>query len=231
MDPFFARIEESSGGFRRTGRTVCGSPRPGDRANRVWIEGPHSRDLPESVLFASITKARELFAAGQELADASRLRRVIDLPADLDVFGGAERKTVDRFLRMARAMAADRGRSPSTAKLGGHLWRRRCLFTTYTARRSRPLFVIRRRRHAAAAAAAWLVKGILSCRKTTVEHMPAGSRSSNRRKLSAYSFLLFKCSRELSAIETSTDLDRRAARSGSPARPRPLPRGANARTT
>jgi len=39
-------------------------------ANRVRIAGLHSADLPESVLFHSVTKARELFAAKDVLAMA-----------------------------------------------------------------------------------------------------------------------------------------------------------------
>jgi adenine-specific DNA-methyltransferase len=78
-------------------------------ANRVWIDGAHSKDLPQSVLFASVTKARELFKAGRELADASALRRVIDIPANLDVFEISERKAVERFLKIARSMGANKG--------------------------------------------------------------------------------------------------------------------------
>ncbi|HBL32180.1 MAG TPA: SAM-dependent methyltransferase [Acidobacteria bacterium] len=76
-------------------------------ANRVWIAGPHSRGLPESVLFPSITKARELLAAGLVLTDAEGLRRVIDLPPDLAVLAPAERKAAERFLKLAKAAGAD----------------------------------------------------------------------------------------------------------------------------
>ena len=78
-------------------------------ANGVWIAGDHSGELPAAVLFASVTKARELFAANGELASPARLRRVIDLPVDLDVLSGDARRVVERFLRVARAMGADRG--------------------------------------------------------------------------------------------------------------------------
>jgi len=74
--------------------------------NAVWIAGPHGADLPPQVLFPAITKARELLA-GEELRDPSRLRRVIDLPRDLD--GLAAREAVDRFLAWAREQGADRG--------------------------------------------------------------------------------------------------------------------------
>ena len=78
-------------------------------ANRVWIAGDHAQELPDSVLFPSVTKARELFAARDLLSDASVLRRVIDLPVDLDVFDAAERQRIDRFLRFARSLGADTG--------------------------------------------------------------------------------------------------------------------------
>lgn len=77
-------------------------------ANRIWIVRPGHADLPESVMFRSVTKARELFTAGSELTDAAALRMVVDLPADLDVLDPGERQAVDRFLRAARdAGAAD----------------------------------------------------------------------------------------------------------------------------
>jgi hypothetical protein len=78
-------------------------------ANKVWIAGPHSEGLPESVLFPSITKARELFEVGRVLSDVSSLRRVIDLPVDLDDFDRADRKTIDRFLKEMQKRGANKG--------------------------------------------------------------------------------------------------------------------------
>lgn len=75
-------------------------------ANRIWISGPHSRELPEAVLFSAITRAKELFEAGLELRRASNLRKVIDLPVALDVFSGEERVRIDRFLRYAESAGA-----------------------------------------------------------------------------------------------------------------------------
>lgn len=77
-------------------------------ANKVWIADDDA-DLPDSVLFPSVTKARDLFRAGDKLADAGALRRVIDLPVDLDVFDGGDRKRVDRFIKRAKAMGAHSG--------------------------------------------------------------------------------------------------------------------------
>ncbi len=78
-------------------------------SNRVWIAGRHSRGLPPSVLYPSITRAAELFRSGRSLDDPSALRRVIDLPADLDRVEAGDRPAVDRFLGDARASGADRG--------------------------------------------------------------------------------------------------------------------------
>lgn len=114
-------------------------------ANRVWIEGVHSRELPDSVLFASVTKARELLQAGRELADGSTLRRVIDLPVDLDVFDGLERKAVDRFLKTARTMGGDKGYIAEHRKAWWSIGLRdpAPILTTYMARRA-PAFVLNR---------------------------------------------------------------------------------------
>jgi hypothetical protein len=78
-------------------------------ANRVWIAGPDSPPLPASVLFPAVTRARELFVANGRLADATALRRVIDLPVDLDGFRLEERRLVDCFLRWARRLGAHLG--------------------------------------------------------------------------------------------------------------------------
>ncbi len=78
-------------------------------ANKVWIAGPHSQGLPGSVLFPSITRAKELFHAGKALSDDSVLKRVIDLPVDLAGFDRADRKIIDRFLQKAREFGAHQG--------------------------------------------------------------------------------------------------------------------------
>lgn len=77
-------------------------------ANHVWIAGPHTVTLPESVLFPTVTRAKELFAAGTTLDDVSRLRDVIDLPEDLSIFSWEERAQIDRFLDHAKSLGANR---------------------------------------------------------------------------------------------------------------------------
>jgi len=78
-------------------------------ANRVWVIDPENVDLPESVLFHSVTRARELFAAGDELASPDRLRAVVNLPTDLDVLTSEERGPVERFIRKAKRQGVDQG--------------------------------------------------------------------------------------------------------------------------
>lgn len=78
-------------------------------ANKLWIEGDHSRGLPEGLLLPAITRARELFTAGAELADTSTLRRVIDLPVELDQLSAWDRQRVAAFLEMARRMGGAEG--------------------------------------------------------------------------------------------------------------------------
>lgn len=78
-------------------------------ANRVWVVDAADTDLPESVLFPSVTRARELFMAGTSLSAATDLRRVIDLPHDLDAFETDERRVIDRFLRRARREGTHKG--------------------------------------------------------------------------------------------------------------------------
>jgi hypothetical protein len=75
-------------------------------ANQVWITGPGPSGLPDRLLFPAITRARELFLAGDALATVTGLRRVIDLPADLDELSGAERALVRAFLAQAKAAGA-----------------------------------------------------------------------------------------------------------------------------
>jgi adenine-specific DNA-methyltransferase len=75
-------------------------------ANRVWIANGNAADLPDSVLFPTVTKARELFAAGSVLKSVADLKRVIDLPTDLDELDTPERSAVLKFLEWARSVGA-----------------------------------------------------------------------------------------------------------------------------
>jgi adenine-specific DNA-methyltransferase len=77
--------------------------------NATWVVRPGEADLPEEVLYPCITRAREIFDAGLSLSHSDHLRRVVDLPLDLDVFDAADRARVTRFLRRARSAGAHDG--------------------------------------------------------------------------------------------------------------------------
>jgi hypothetical protein len=110
--------------------------------NKVWIAGAHSQGLPESVLFPTVTKARELFRAGNALEDASLLRRVIDIPADLDAVDSSDRRAIERFLVTAKSLGADVGYVATNRKAWWSVGLRAAapILTTYMARRP-PAFV------------------------------------------------------------------------------------------
>ena len=112
-------------------------------ANAVWIAGAHSRELPESVLYRSITRAREVFEADGLLKDADKLRSVIDLPVDLDVLDSSERRAVDRFLETARSMGANKGYIARHRKAWWSVGLKASapIISTYMARRP-PAFVV-----------------------------------------------------------------------------------------
>jgi hypothetical protein len=111
-------------------------------ANSVWIAGEHSNLLPASVLFPSVTRARELFAAGSVLLDPSMLRSVIDLPQNLDQFDKAERYRIDRFLSYAKSKGADSSFIARHRKKWWSVGLREAapILATYMARRP-PIFV------------------------------------------------------------------------------------------
>lgn len=112
-------------------------------ANNFWIAGPHSEDLPSQVLFRTVTRARELFAADGVLSDASGLRDVIDLPTDLDVLSAEHRKSVARFLRHAGKAGVASGYIARTRRAWWSVGLRSSapILATYMARRP-PAFVL-----------------------------------------------------------------------------------------
>jgi len=111
-------------------------------ANKVWVEGAHSSGLPDSVLFRTVTRAKELFKAGSTLTDATALRRVIDLPEDLSNFSGAEKRAIEKFLAYARSLRVNEGYVASRRRAWWSVGLRRPapVLATYMARRP-PAFV------------------------------------------------------------------------------------------
>ena len=75
--------------------------------NAVWIAGGYRGPLPAANLVPTVTRAKELLAAGERLFHSDVLRRVIDLPVDLDELDDDARRQVAAFLRWAKSMAAD----------------------------------------------------------------------------------------------------------------------------
>jgi methylase of polypeptide subunit release factors len=78
-------------------------------ANRVFVIDAESNELPPEVMFATVTRARELFTAGAVLHATASLRQVVDIPPDLDHFEPDARKLVDRFLRRAKRLGVHEG--------------------------------------------------------------------------------------------------------------------------
>ncbi|MFJ4210716.1 methyltransferase [Paenarthrobacter sp. NPDC089675] len=111
-------------------------------ANAIWVHRDGELSLPERVLFPSVTRARELFNAGERLSTPSTLSRVIDLPIDLDEFDGPERREVDRFLRAAKKQGTHEGYVASNRKAWWSVGLRSAapVLATYMARRP-PAFV------------------------------------------------------------------------------------------
>ncbi len=78
-------------------------------ANGIWIAGERAEGLPDLIKIPTVTKARDLIDAGDNLRSADRLRRVIDLPAELDGFGNSDKDAIEAFLRWAKTQGADMG--------------------------------------------------------------------------------------------------------------------------
>ena len=116
--------------------TVTGS-------NATWVvSATSSHVIPERYLFPSVTRARELINAGDCLESTDRLRRVIDLPADLDELEPAELKDVEQFLRFTKANGVADGYVAQNRKAWWSVGLREPapILATYMARRA-PVFV------------------------------------------------------------------------------------------
>jgi hypothetical protein len=89
--------------------------------NEVWIATKETeRLIPERYLFPCVTDALDIINADGLLRDASKLQRVIDLPADLGELSAVERKNVDTFMEVAALVG---GASSYTAQHRKPWWR------------------------------------------------------------------------------------------------------------
>ena len=104
--------------------------------NDFWIADEET-DLPPAVLYATVTRAHELYRAGRFLTDSSKLRRVIDLPENLDIFEGDDKKRIEALLRRARAVGVHKGYVASHRKAWWSvaLYEPAPILATYMARR------------------------------------------------------------------------------------------------
>ncbi|AHH20224.1 modification methylase XamI [Nocardia nova SH22a] len=111
-------------------------------ANQIWVQRRDAVALPDRVLYPSVTRARELFKAGDRIDTSSGLRVVIDLPVDLDEFDDGDRIQIDRFLQVAKTKKADEGYIASKRRAWWSVGLRSAapLLATYMARRP-PAFV------------------------------------------------------------------------------------------
>lgn len=75
-------------------------------SNNIWITGPHSEAIPARFLTPTVTRARELIDAVDSLDHSQNLRRVVDLPVDLDELSLPERLAVNKFLSWAQQQGA-----------------------------------------------------------------------------------------------------------------------------
>lgn len=72
-------------------------------SNATWVvSAENGAPVPERYLLPSVTWARELIDAGERIESTAALRRVIDLPTDLDELDAEERDGVEAFLQSAR---------------------------------------------------------------------------------------------------------------------------------
>lgn len=78
-------------------------------SNATWIENAAMQGVPARYLRPTITRARELINAGDALRPSMALRRVLDLPVDLDELTKPERAAVERFLAWAKSQDVHAG--------------------------------------------------------------------------------------------------------------------------
>lgn len=111
-------------------------------ANSIWVAGENASGLPEAFLLPTVTRARELIEARGATIDPSRLRRVIDLPADLIEVGNPSRNLIEKFLSWAQSQGARQSYVATHRKAWWSvgLYEPAPILCTYMGRRS-PVFV------------------------------------------------------------------------------------------
>lgn len=110
--------------------------------NAAWIDGLHSAKVPERFKLPTITRAKELIAAGTVLTSDQHLKRLVNLPVDLSELRDDEREGVDRFLDWCRREGVPTGYVACHRKAWHaiSLYEPAPILCTYMARRA-PAFV------------------------------------------------------------------------------------------
>lgn len=110
--------------------------------NAAWIDGPQSAGVPDRYKLPTITKAKELIAAGSTLTSDEHLKRLVNLPVDLSELTDAERKGVNRFLAWCKKEGVPSGYVARHRKAWHaiNLYEPAPILCTYMARRA-PAFV------------------------------------------------------------------------------------------
>lgn len=78
-------------------------------ANKVWVVRRGDVDLPESVLVPSVTKARELFEAGETLVSNLHLKCIVDIPLNYQSLDNDSVVRIEQYIAYAQSIGADRG--------------------------------------------------------------------------------------------------------------------------
>jgi hypothetical protein len=105
--PFLHANKESPAGFIELGELFRVHRGQVTGSNEAWIAGEMAQLIPRRFRRPTITRARELFAVGAELASTASLRRVVDLPVSLDDLLDDEIKGVRKYLAWAKSLGAD----------------------------------------------------------------------------------------------------------------------------
>lgn len=111
-------------------------------SNAAWIENIHNAHLPRRFFHPTVTKAKDLIAAGPALTDASKLRNLLDLPPDLGELSATEKKAVESYLKALRSWGVHEGYVASARRAwwSVNLKAPAPILCTYMARRA-PAFV------------------------------------------------------------------------------------------
>lgn len=104
--PLFRPTRKVPSGFIELGE-VCRVHRGQVTGNNATWVADENTVLPPQFLIPTITKARDLIQAGPALANSAPLRRVVNLPVDLDEVDDESFLPIVRFLKWAKTQGAD----------------------------------------------------------------------------------------------------------------------------